>query len=84
MTGQIAKSVIDWAALLNVLWASLLGGVGVTAVFSLTLLGATRAGDLRRDGRAAAATAYAVLSAVAGVVVLAALVFGVVVMTSKD
>ena len=84
MTGLLADSVIDWAALLNVLWASLLGGVGVTGIFSLALLGATRAGDLRRDGRVAAATAYAVLTAVAGVMVLAALVFGVVVMTSKD
>ena len=84
MTGLLADSVIDWAALLNVLWASLLGGVGVTGVFSLAMLGAARAGDLRRDGRVAAATAYAVLTAVAGVVVLVALVFGVVVMTSKD
>ena len=84
MTGLLADSVIDWAALVNVLWASLLGGVGVTGVFSLALLGATRAGDLRRDGRVAAATAYAVLTAVAGAVVLAALVFGVIVMTSKD
>ena len=84
MTGLLADSVIDWAALLNVLWASLLGGVGVTGVFSLALLGATRAGDLRRDGRVAAATAYAVLTAVAGAAVLAALVFGVIVMTAKD
>ena len=84
MSGVLADSVIDWAASLNVFWASLLGGVGVTGIFSLALLGATRAGDLRRDGRVAAATAYAVLTAVAGVVVLAALVFGVVVMTSKD
>ena len=84
MTGLLADSVIDWAALLNVLWASLLGGVGVTGVFSLALLGATRAGDLRRDGRVAAATAYVVLSAVAGAAVVAALVFGVIVMTAKD
>jgi hypothetical protein len=80
----LAESVIDWAALLNVLWASLLGGVGVTAVFSLALMGATRAVDLRRDGRVAAATAYAVLTAVAGATVVAALVFGVLVMTAKD
>ena len=81
--GLLAESVIDWGALLNVLWASALGGVGVTAIFSLALLGATRAGDLRRDGRVAAAGAYAVLTAVASVTVVAALVFGVIVMTSK-
>ena len=81
--GLLAESVIDWGALFNVLWASALGGVGVTAIFSLALLGATRAGDLRRDGRVAAAGAYVALTAIASITVLAALVFGVVVMTSK-
>ena len=79
----LAESVIDWGALLNVLWASVVGGVGVTAAFSLTLLGVTRAVDLRRDGRVAAAGAYAALAGVCGVLVVAAVAFGVVVMTSK-
>jgi len=84
MSTQLADSVIDWAALLNVLWASVLGGVGVTATFSLTLLGVTRAVDLRRDGRLAAAGAYAALAAVCGVVVVGSVIFGVIVMTSKS
>ena len=83
MSALLAESVIDWGALLNVLWAGLLGGVGVTATFSLALLGTTRAADLRRDGRVAAAGAYAALAAVCGVVVVGAVAFGVVVMTSK-
>lgn len=84
MRAPVAASVIDWGALLDVLWASLLGGVGVTAAFSLTLLGATRAVDMRRDGRVAAAGAYAALTAVGTVVVLGAVVIGVIVMTAKD
>lgn len=83
MSPLVADPVIDWAALLEVLWASLLGGVGVTAAFALTLLGTTRAVDLRRDGRIAAAGAYAGLAVLCGVLVVAAVAFGVVVMTSK-
>ena len=79
----LADPIIDWDALLNVLWASVLGGVGVTAVFALAILGATRAVYLRRDGHVLAAGAYAALMLIAGVVVVGALVFGVLVMTSK-
>ena len=80
----LAESVVDWGAILNVLWAASLGGVGVTVAFSLTLLGATRASDLRRGGRLPAAGAYATLAALCGIAVLLAVVFGVVIMTSKS
>ena len=83
MTTLLAESVIDWGALLNVVWAGLAGGVGVTAAFSLALLGTTRAVDLRRDGRVAAAGAYAALAGVCGVVVVGAVAFGVIIMTTK-
>lgn len=80
----LADAVIDWSALLEVLWASLVGGVGVTTTFALAILGATRAVDLRRDGHALAAGAYGVLAALATTAVIAAIIFGVIVMTSKD
>jgi hypothetical protein len=79
----LAEAIIDWDALLSVLWASVLGGIGVTAAFAFTILGATRAVDMRRDGRVAAAGAYGVLLVVAVALVIAAVVFGIVVMTSK-
>lgn len=79
-----ADPIIDWDALLNVLWASVLGGVGVTAVFALAILGGTRAVYLRRDGHVLAAGAYGALMVIAGLAVVAAVVFGVVVMTAKD
>ena len=84
MSLRLADSVIDWKALLEVLWASLLGGVGVTAVFALAILGATRAVYLRRDGHVLAAGVYGALMVIATAAVIAAVVFGVIVMTAKD
>ena len=74
---------VEWANVLEVLWVSTASGVGVTALFALALLGATRAVDLRRNGRSGAAGAYAALMAVAGTGVAVAVVFGIVVMTHK-
>jgi hypothetical protein len=84
MRTLLADSVVDWGALFDVLWSAALGGIGVTAAFSLTLLGATRATDLRRDGRLAASGAYAVLAVLCGLAVVLSVAFGVIIMTSKD
>jgi cation transporter-like permease len=75
--------VVDVGDLLNVVWTSLVAGIGVCAVFSLAIVGFARATDMRREGQAAAASAYAVLMVVAFVTVMAVVVFGVIVMTSK-
>lgn len=79
----IADPVVDWDALLEVVWSSLLGGIGVTAAFALAILGASRAVVHSREGQAAAAGAYGVLMAIALAAVVAAVVFGIVVMTQK-
>ncbi len=84
MRPPLADPVIDWSALLEVLWASLLGGVGVTATFALAILGGTRAVYLRRDGHLLAAGVYGALLVIAAAVVVGAVAFGVIVMTSKD
>ena len=80
----LAEPVVDWGELLNVVWTSLLGGIGVTAVFAVALYGAVRATDARRNGTIALAAGYWVLMALAIAVVLASIVFGVTVMTQKD
>ena len=36
-------AAIDWAALFEVVWVSLLAGTGVTAIFSLVIYGSARA-----------------------------------------
>jgi hypothetical protein len=79
----IADQVVDWGALLEVVWSSLLAGIGVTAIWAVAILGATRAIDTRHNGNAVAATAYWVLTAIALVAVGVSVVFGIVVMTQK-
>ncbi len=80
----LADPVIDWNALLDVLWASLVGGVGVTGAYAIFILGTTRAAELRRDDHALGALGFATLAGIAFVVVVAAVVLGIIFMTSKD
>ena len=82
MSPPLADPVIDWNALLDVLWASVLGGVGVTATFALAILGGTRAVYLRRDGHLLAAGAYGALLVIAGAAVVGAVVFGIIVIAA--
>ncbi len=77
-------TLIEWDALLKVIWMSLVATIGITMVFSFAIVGAAGFSESRRDGRRGAAVAFAVLAAVALTVCIAAVVFGLVVMTSKD
>lgn len=77
-------TVVEWDNVLQVIWASLAAGLGVTLAFSLAIIGATRAVDLRRDGHTGAASLYAVLLVLGLAATAAAIVLGIVVMTSKD
>ena len=77
-------SIVDTGDLLQVVWAATAAGIGVTAAFGVSLLGASRAVDLSRDGRRAEAAVFAVLGAAAFAAVVAAVAFGIVVMTQKD
>jgi hypothetical protein len=74
-------SIVDWDALLTVVWASVAAGVGVTAAYGLVILGTTRAVDLGRQGRAGEALLFAVVGAVGIVTVIAAIAFGIVVLS---
>ena len=79
----MTATIVDWAALLDVVLYSLVAGIGVTIAFSLAILGGTRFGDMRRDERGVEAFGYAALAVVALGVSAAAIVLGIVVMTSK-
>ncbi len=74
---------VDWDALLQVVWSSILAGIGVTAAFGVAIVGATRAVDLRRGGRGGASIVAGTIGTVALALVCAAIVFGIVVMTNK-
>lgn len=76
-------AIIDWGALLTVVWASLVAGIGATAAYGFTILGATRALDLGREGRVGEATVYALIGVAGMAAVVAAIVFGIVVLSDK-
>ena len=74
-------TVVDWDALLQVIWVSLVAGVGVTAAWGFALLGSTRALEFGREGRAGEAVIYGVLGVAGFVAVIAAVVFAIVILT---
>ena len=76
-------ATVDWDALLTVVWSSLLAGTGVTAAYGLVILGGTRALERGREGRTGQAAVYAVIGAAGVLTVIAAIVFGIVVLTDK-
>jgi hypothetical protein len=80
---SVLASIVDWDAMLQLIWVGALSGVGVTAAFGLGLLGVTRASDLSRDGRGGVAVLYGALGVLGLATVAGALVFGVVVMAQK-
>ena len=74
-------TVVDWHALLQVIWVSLLAGVGVTAAYGFALLGTTRALESGREGRLGGAVSYAVVGVIGLAIVIAAIVFGILILT---
>jgi hypothetical protein len=73
----VIATVVDWHAILQVIWVSLLAGVGVTAAWGFALLGTTRALEYGRGGRAGGAVTYAVVGALGLAIVIGAIVFGI-------
>jgi hypothetical protein len=76
-------TVVETKELLETVAVSLIAGIGVTAAFSVAIFGIARSADAARDERPLLATAAGGLAALAGLVVIAAIVFGIVVMTQK-
>jgi hypothetical protein len=74
---------VDTHLLWQVVWVSLLAGVGISALFSFVILGAARAGEMRRGGRDGAALAYAALAALAFALFAVGVVLGVQAMVNK-
>ena len=80
----IADKVVDWAKIGQVAYSALGVGLAVTIAFSLAVAGATRFVEERRDGANARAIVWATLALGGLAVVGAAIVLGIVVMTTKD
>jgi len=79
----MAAAAIHWGELLQVVWVSLLAGVGVTTVFSLVILASARATEHGRAGRGGPALGFALLAALAFAVFGVGIALGVREMLSK-
>jgi hypothetical protein len=82
MISQIA-TVVDIEALLDMVLAAVVSGLGIIIIFSFALLGAARFAELGRVGRTNAALAYGVLAVGAALAFAAAITAGIIVMTQK-
>jgi hypothetical protein len=79
----VIGTIVDTTALWETVVAAFAAGVGTTVVFSLAILGAARFAEANREGRALHATLFGVLTVFGLLATVAAIVVGVVVMTSK-
>ena len=75
--------VVDTSALWQTIAAAFVAGVGTTFVFSLAIFGVARFVDASRDERGVQAAAYAALTILALLATAAAIIVGVIVMTTK-
>jgi hypothetical protein len=79
----MTATLVEGRELLETVAASVIAGVGITFVFSIAIWGVGRFADLSRNDRPVAAGAAAVVASLALTCVVASVVFGIVVMTSK-
>jgi hypothetical protein len=79
----IVAKIIDTSAAWQAVWTAAVSGVGVTIVFSLAVLGATRSTDMRRDDRPGQAAMYVALALVALAATLGAVVYAITLITTK-
>ncbi len=77
-------AAIDFHSLGQVIWVSLVAGVGSCVLFSLVIWGADKAGDARRAGQDSQALVYGAVAIMAMAVFSVAVVAGVIVMLHKD
>jgi hypothetical protein len=76
-------TIVETKELLDTVLASMVAGIGVTAVFAILIFGVTRSADMARNDRPALAVAAGGLAVVAFAVVAGAITLGIVVMTQK-
>lgn len=75
--------LVDTKALWETVVAAFVAGVGTTVVFSFAILGIARLAEANRHGRSGEAALFGALAAFGMLATAAAIVFGVIVMTTK-
>jgi uncharacterized membrane protein YhaH (DUF805 family) len=76
-------TVVDFDALWQTIWTAAVAGVGVVVVYSLAVLGASRSLDMQRARRGGRSAAYGVLALLGAAGTLAAVAFGIALITRK-
>jgi hypothetical protein len=74
--------LVDIDAMLDVVAAAFIAGVGLTTVFSIVIYSATRAAELRREGGHLAAAGIGALGAMGLAVCVAGVIFGLKIMAT--
>lgn len=82
MNGALA-AIVDWNALGEVVLYSLTATIGVGLAFGLAVRGATRTAEIRREGHQSGAVAYGVVAVTGTLVSLAAVGYGIYLLTVK-
>ncbi len=75
-------AVVEFSQILEVIWVSLIAGVGVTAVFSVVIYGSSRAAEASRAGRGGEATMFGALAAFALAAFAGSVIFGLSIVLS--
>ena len=76
-------AIADTNALLKVVAASFIAGIGISVAFALVILGVSRSTEQRSKGHSVAAGAYLAVAVLALGAFAAGLVYGIIVMASK-
>jgi hypothetical protein len=74
---------VDGHLLWQVVWVSLLAGVGISALFSFVIVGAARADEARRAGNGGAAVGWAALAVVTFALFAVGVILGVQALVHK-
>jgi hypothetical protein len=76
-------TIVDTKALWETVVAAFVAGVGTTIIFSVAILGFVRLSEANREGERSQALMYGLLAALGLLATAAAVVFALIVMTSK-
>jgi Na+/H+-dicarboxylate symporter len=79
----LASAIVNTHALLELIYVSLIAGIGVCVVYAAAVVGITRSQERRRADRRGAAALYAALATIAIAACVWAAVTGIVIMTTK-
>jgi hypothetical protein len=77
-------AVVEVGQIFEVIWVSLVAGVGITTVYSLVVLGMGRYAEARRTGRGSAALGYGAMTLVFLALFAGGMVLAVQIMLTKD